>query len=236
LSAADVMAPSEQDPALLLPEACTVRFPSTGSRSVEEPGVYVDSAAAEMGLLVAFSNRLGGTSSPPFSSLNLSVKVGDQAERVVENRRRVALAAGFDVEHLVLAPQAHGTRIRRVGPGRRRFGAAVDGFVTTEPESILALLTADCSAVILATDEAVAMVHAGWRGLAAGIIDRSLNTLGPVRRAWIGPGIRACCYEVGSEVVRAFSSVRLPVGRGRVDIPLAAELALRRAEIGRAHV
>jgi copper oxidase (laccase) domain-containing protein len=80
-------------------------------------------------------------------------------------------------------------------------------------------------------------LHAGWRGLVAGVIEAGIATLGSPLRAWIGPCIRACCYEVGSEVVEAFRSKDLPVAdRSHVDIAEAATAALSRAGVSQVAV
>jgi YfiH family protein len=202
------------------------------SAELEPDAVFVDPAALQLGLLVAFSNRIGGVSKGPFESLNLAVAVGDEPAAVRINRGRVSEAAGFRVENLVLARQAHGCRIQQVGSGLEPPCLPVDGFVTSEP-GVLGLLTADCAAVILAGADSLALIHAGWRGLAAGIIDRCAEKLGSVRQAWIGPSIRECCYEVGREVEAMISAQGLPARRGRLDIPAVAEEALRRAGVAR---
>jgi YfiH family protein len=99
---------------------------------------------------------------------------------------------------------------------------------------VLGLLTADCAAVVLAGDGVVGMVHAGWRGLAAGVIERAMLALAPVWGAWVGPAIRACCYEVGQDVVEAFRANDLPLARpNHVDIVDAARVVLLRAGVQR---
>lgn len=184
------------------------------------------------GVLVAFSDRLDGVSRPPFDSLNLAVRVGDRRDDVAENRRRVAAAAGFQVGALTLSRQAHGTTLRRVNPGDpEEPGTVADGLITASPGVVLGLLTADCAAVVLASPRGVAILHAGWRGLSRGIIGFGVAALGQVTNAWVGPAIRECCYEVGDEVVAAFRQQGLPAGRKRVDIPNAAQAALRDAGV-----
>jgi purine-nucleoside/S-methyl-5'-thioadenosine phosphorylase / adenosine deaminase len=76
------------------------------------------------------------------------------------------------------------------------------------------------------------MVHAGWRGLVAGAIEAGVAAVGPVTRAWVGPSIHACCYEVSTEVLDAFAAAGLPrAGDDRVDPGRAATFALRRAGV-----
>jgi copper oxidase (laccase) domain-containing protein len=92
-------------------------------------------------------------------------------------------------------------------------------------------MSADCVPVLLAGTEEVIAVHAGWRGLVGGVIDRALERLGPARAAWIGPCIKGCCYEVGTDVIDAFRSAELPTGEGRVDPADAAAAILERADV-----
>lgn len=98
--------------------------------------------------------------------------------------------------------QVHGAEVLIVdGPGRAGEG---DGLVTRAPGLPLAVRTADCVPIVLHAPEAVAIVHAGWRGLAAGVVGAAFSTLaGEVKRAAIGPAIGPCCYEVGRDVLDA---------------------------------
>lgn len=97
---------------------------------------------------------------------------------------------------------------------------------------MLGILSADCAAVAIAGDRGLALVHAGWRGLAGGVIAKGVAAAGRVWGAWVGPAIRSCCYEVGTEVVEAFTSARLPVAdRAHVDVSAAAVAALRDAKV-----
>lgn len=153
----------------------------------------------------AFSTtRAGGVSAPPFDTFNLGEHAGDDPEAVAENRRRLRTMLPADPAWLV---QEHGRRVihlRDWHPGVR-----ADGAWTDVPGPVAVVLTADCLPVLLADPEAgvVAAVHAGWRGLAAGILDAAVAALPVVPgrlRAWIGPGIGADAYEVGPEVPGAF--------------------------------
>lgn len=198
--------------------------------------VTIDEEARDRGLLVAFSDREGGVSQWPYDSLNLAVRVGDDRGAVAENRGRVAAVAGFDLGSLTLARQVHGTLVVTVDDPGSVAGGEADGLITDRPGVVLGLLTADCAAVVLAGEERVAVLHAGWRGLAEGIVGEGVAAVGRVWKAWVGPAIRDCCYEVGPEVIHAFRYRSLPVGNRRVDIAEAARAALSEAGVSRVSV
>ena len=203
-------------------------FPLTESRA---GAVAVLTARGPVAAL-AFSDREGGVSAAPFDSLNLAITVGDERDRVVENRRRVAAAASFDAEALVLARQVHADGVIEARAGDRGVLGEADILVTSEPGTTLGILTADCAPVILAGDGRVAVVHAGWRGVVAGAVERGLDAVGRVTHAWVGPSIHACCYEVGPEVTEAFRARGLPVaGPTHVDPARAAEKILADAGV-----
>jgi YfiH family protein len=194
--------------------------------------LLVDRRALGRGVMVAFTDRRGGVSSAPFDSLNLAARVGDEPAEVAENRRRVGAALAFDPGCLALARQVHGARVAEVAPGRSGVVGQADVLVARGAGPVIAMLTADCAPVVLAGRGGVAVLHAGWRGLVAGVIEAGVAVLGPAWAAWIGPCIRACCYEVGPEVVSAFRGRGLPVaGEERVDLADAARHALREAGV-----
>jgi YfiH family protein len=195
-------------------------------------GVLTDLRARERGWLVAFSSRRGGVSEPPFDSLNLAGRGGDRPDRVAENRRRAAAAIDFPLASLALARQVHGTGRLHAPAGRS--GVLGDGDIITadEPGPVLGILTADCAAVLLVGGRGIAVAHAGWRGLVAGVIESAVDAVAPVTATWIGPCIHACCYQVGPEVIEAFRAAGLPVaGPDRVDPSEASSFALRRAGV-----
>jgi YfiH family protein len=194
-------------------------------------GFLIDEGARDAGLLVAFGNRRGGVSRPPFEGLNLALRVGDDRDDVIENRRRAASGAGFDGSALALARQVHGRGVIDVSPGQTGVVGIADVLLTRRPGPVLGVLTADCAPVVLAGARGVAIVHAGWRGLVAGAVETGIDQVGPVRAAWVGPCIHDCCYEVGPEVIEAFSGRDLPTGSGRVDPARAAEHVLRRSGV-----
>lgn len=194
--------------------------------------LLLDAAARSTGVLVAFADRHGGVSAPPYASLNLGALVGDDPHTVAANRMRVAAAAGFDPAELVLARQVHGAGILEVGPTDSGAIGEADVLVSRIPGKVVGILTADCVPVVVHGNAAVAVAHAGWRGLVAGAIEAAVDAVGTVRKAWVGPSIHACCYEVGPEVVDAFRARGLPVASGdHVDPGRAAVVALHRAGV-----
>ncbi|MGZ4258216.1 MAG: polyphenol oxidase family protein [Gaiellaceae bacterium] len=179
---------------------------------------------------VVFSTREGGVSEGPFASLNLGRATADEPERVEQNRRRLCAEAGADPDALALNDQHHSADVLRARPGARDDRA--DGLWTDEPGLPVLALSADCLPIALARANgdrpALAVLHAGWRGLLAGIVRSGVGALGegPVA-AIIGPGIGPCCYEVGPEVSAQFDD-DLTSG-GHLDLWTAAERALRAA-------
>jgi YfiH family protein len=182
------------------------------------------------GYAVVFSSRVGGVSEGPYASLNLGRLTGDEVERVDENRRILCAAIDADAARLALNRQIHSTLVHRARPGAR--GEPGDGLWTDEPAQPVLAMTADCLPVVLVRADgrqrAVAVLHAGWRGLLAGIIRSGAETLGGGLQAAIGPAIGPCCYEVGAEVSEPFAAAfGDDVVRGRkLDLWTAAERAL----------
>jgi YfiH family protein len=182
------------------------------------------------GATALFTTRRGGVSEGPFASLNLGRRTGDDGARVEENRERVGEVTGHDWGRFARAIQVHGTRVRRVEetPNRDDPWEEADGHVTALAGVPALVFVADCLPIALVGDGGVAMVHAGWRGLAGGIVGEAAALLGggPLRAA-IGPGIGPCCYEVGDEVRERFPA---EAARGRnLDLKLAARRALEAA-------
>lgn len=181
-----------------------------------------------LGVSVCFTDRNGGVSNSPFDSLNLAARVGDDAHSVDTNRARVASAAAFDLDRLRLAKQVHGADVLSVGMGSAPVAGEADVLTTNERGVTIGILTADCTPVVLAGEDGIAVAHAGWRGLVAGAVEAAVEAIGHVRAAWVGPSIHACCYEVGPEVIEAFNARGLPVAApDRVDPAAAAVVALR---------
>ena len=168
------------------------------------------------GARVVFSTREGGVSEGPYESLNLGLFTDDEEGRVVENRRRLAAAAGLEPEAIAMGWQMHGAEVREWTrtPARPVFPEPadnlprVDGHTTSVEGLGLLVIVADCLPVALSTGERVGMVHCGWRGLAEGVLDRAIEYFdGEAPEAAIGPGIGSCCYEVGEEVLERFEEL-----------------------------
>jgi YfiH family protein len=206
------------------------------------------------GATAAFSTRVGGAGEPPFDSLNLGVFTEDEREAVVENRRRLAAALGFEAGRIAIGRQVHGAELATHDGTQRPSPFAepgseipeVDGHVTAEASLALLVFTADCLPVALSGPGGVAMLHCGWRGLAAGLVARGVEATGATDAA-IGPGIGPCCYEVGEEVLDALEprprgrkprhmSGNRPVdtvSRCELDLPEVARRQLREAGVTR---
>ena len=182
---------------------------------------------------VAFSTRLGGVSEGAFASLNLGRMTADEAERVEENRRRLCDVVGADASRLTLNRQVHSATLYRAHAGRR--GEPGDGLWTDEPGVPMFALTADCVPVAVTAlgRTALAVLHAGWRGLLDGIVDAGVTAIGGSRSACVGPAIGPCCYEVGPEVAEPFAArFGEDVLHGRnLDLWTATERALREAGV-----
>ncbi|MFI4869302.1 MAG: peptidoglycan editing factor PgeF [Steroidobacterales bacterium] len=173
------------------------------------PGTLQPDWPAARGVRAAFTLRTGGVSTGAYASLNLGARLGDDAFAVAENRRRVAAELVLPAEPLWLS-QVHGTTV--VDADDHRSGAAApqgDAAVTRLPGRVLAVLVADCLPVLLARRDgaAVAVAHAGWRGLAAGVLEATTAAIGGAGDellAWLGPAIGPAHFEVGEEVRTAF--------------------------------
>ena len=160
------------------------------------------------------TNRHGGFSQPPFDSLNLGLHVGDDLATVRKNRD--ALKAVLPNEPVWLN-QVHGTQVIDADASKESKGAcsdvpSADASVTTTPGRVLAIMTADCLPVLLASRDGkvVGAAHAGWRGLAAGVIEQTVALMRSKQiqqsqtqieiLAYLGPAIGPHAFEVGSEV------------------------------------
>ena len=152
--------------------------------------------------------RPGGASIGPYRGLNLADHVGDRSEPVAANRS--ALAGLLPPElRIIWLQQVHGTEV--VSADRVAAGIApqADAVWSDQPGAGCAVLTADCLPIVLAAADGsqVAAIHAGWRGLAAGVTEATLAAMPQTSAdmlAWFGPAIGPCCYEVGAEVRKAF--------------------------------
>jgi YfiH family protein len=184
--------------------------------------------------------RTGGVSAAPYSSLNLATHVGDAPASVGENRRRLRSQLALPSEPLWLE-QVHGIQVLDADAEGGAHTPA-DAAITRTAGRVLAVLVADCLPVLLATraGDVIGVAHAGWRGLAAGVIERTVEALGapPEQlQAWLGPAISAAQFEVGAEVRTAFVSQQPQAAscfsanaRGRWQCDLAG-LARQRLEL-----
>jgi YfiH family protein len=245
--------------------------PEAGGADPAWPPVLVAEDLLEAGVVAAFTGRAGGSSAPPYATLNLGLAVGDDLRRVLANRRRVATVLGLAGRPWALARQVHGNRVLAVdtgtglgagpaAPGSGRAGTVAlgqgppegkppvgeaDGLVTTDPGVVLAVLTADCAPVLLADPAAgvVGAVHAGWRGLAAGVVEAGVAAVAALGAdpaatvGLVGPAVGGCCYEVGPDVREAVGA-RYPAalattrdGRPALDPAAGAAQALERAGV-----
>jgi polyphenol oxidase len=214
----------------------------TGLVREEDPLPVLRWRSAPPGIEVAFTSRLGGVSDGPFASLNLGALTADVLANVAENRRRAVEAIGGDPSVTTMAWQVHGREIREVvvqpaggrfaEPGLEPFPRS-DGLVTSLRGRPMTLLTADCLPIAIAATggERLALLHAGWRGLVAGIAEAGVTSVGGPVCAAIGPGAGPCCYEVGEDVAAALQDRfgRDVVRDGRADLWLCATRALERA-------
>jgi YfiH family protein len=181
------------------------------------------------GARAAFSTRIGGVSQPPFDSLNLGILTDDEQSAVEENRLRLAAALGLAPEQVVFALQVHGTRLIEHPTSEVRPEA--DGHIVREPGLAPLVFVADCLPIALYGPGGLAMVHAGWRGLAGGIVTAAAEAVEATSAA-IGPGIGPCCYEVGDEVMEAFADLGNGIAQGRMlDLPEVARRQLARAGV-----
>jgi YfiH family protein len=204
------------------------------------------------GASAAFTTRLGGVSEQPFAALNLGIFTEDDRDAVVENRRRLAAALDFLPERIAVAHQVHGAELidhpgqpvprcsfalqglekEQRSPGGGGLVEADGHIVHTEGVAAL-VFVADCVPVALAGPGGVAMLHCGWRGLAAGILAKGVAAIDATDAA-IGPSIGPCCYEVGQEVLTTFAQLGEDIAADRMlDLPEVARRLLAEAGVER---
>ena len=158
------------------------------------------------GVVAGCTLRAGGVSSGHYASLNLGAHVGDADEAVLENRRRFVDICGLPGEPAWLS-QVHGSRLA-VDPTP---GTMADAVISGKPDVVCAVMVADCLPVLVAAVDGseIAAAHAGWRGLAAGVLENTLSAFhNPPERllAWLGPAISQPAFEVGDDVRDAFTA------------------------------
>ena len=193
------------------------------------------------GARAAFTTRGGGVSDAPYESINLGVLTEDPKENVARNRRRLAAALGRDPARIPIGLQVHGAELATHASPQEPSPFAdpgseipeVDGHVVRDPGLAPLVFVADSLPVALSGSKGVAMLHCGWRGLAAGILARGAEAVAASDAA-IGPGIGPCCYEVGADVLDAFSHLGDGIAEDRMlDLPEVARRLLREAGVGR---
>jgi len=188
---------------------------------VESDGIRWLSARLP-GATAAFTTRTGGISEGEFASLNLGVLTDDAEDAVRENRRRLTAALGRDPDGVLLGFQEHGAEVVVRDAPRSPSGwleglveDPADGQLTANPDLTPLVQVADCLPVALSGERGVAMLHCGWRGLAAGIIARGAEMV-EAKAAAVGPGIGPCCFEVGQEVLERFTRLGSGIAAGRM--------------------
>ncbi len=207
---------------------------------MSEPQLLLPAWPAPAGVRAACTLRGGGASRAPYESLNLGAHVGDEPQAVAANRASVCRLLRLPSEPLWLS-QVHGRRVVLADDIDESSVQAPEGdaAISSRPGRVLAVMVADCLPVLLCRRDgaAVAVAHAGWRGLAAGVLEAAVTAFGvPAEQlvAWLGPAIGQEHFEVGDEVRSAFcdgdpeaASAFLPNPRGRWQCSLHA-LARRR--------
>lgn len=223
-------------------------------QSVELPFPVVRPAQEWSGCSVVCTTRTGGVGVAPYDTLNLGLGAGDDPQAVLENRARLRRALGCEPfwlrqVHGSVVADADDPGLAAVGPGgaQTQHVPEADAAVTLTPGRVLAILTADCLPVVISDTQGrvLGAAHAGWRGLAGGVLE---STLAATRlrvpdatgwRAWIGPAIGARAFQVGPDVREAFAReisedpglfVEDPdaPGKWRADLAGLARLRLQR--------
>ena len=196
--------------------------------------VYVTPKPGPPEARIWFFTRRGGVSKEPYDSLNVSRKVGDDPSAVEENLALIREAMGGMPS--AWSRQVHADQVTRVS--RAGFVGEADALVTAERGFSLVVAVADCVPVALVGERGVGMVHSGWRGTLSGVVGKAAREMGESRvRAYIGPCIRRCCYEVSTELAEEFERGFGPwVVSGRyVSLPAAIRLDLDRAGVQEIH-
>jgi polyphenol oxidase len=207
---------------------------SAATHEVAGGAVYVAPDPEPEGAKVWFFTRRGGVSKRPYDSLNVSKKVGDDPAAVEENRSLIREA--MDGRPSAWVRQVHADGV--VGVSEAGFAGEADSLVTAETGFSLVVAVADCVPVALVGERSVGMVHSGWRGTLSGIAGRTVREMGEARvRAYVGPCIRGCCYEVSEELAGEFArrSGEGVVSGRYLSLPAAIRADLERAGVEEVH-
>lgn len=206
----------------------------------------IDVDTGDAPVRVAFTTRGGGASTGAFASLNVGVTSGDDPDAVRANRQALARGLGFDPERAVSLAQVHGAEVITVGGdgGDGRFTGSLegtaecDGVVTRSPGVALLAMGADCPVIAIWHDDGavVAAVHAGWRGIVAGVIGEAVRAMGvhpSELSAAVGPHVRPCCYPVDDALRAALAAAHGPsvLAGDAVDLGAACRSALEQAGV-----
>ncbi len=194
------------------------------------------------GVHAAFTTRVGGVSSPPWDSFNLATHVGDDPARVAANRAQLETLLGLPAAPAWLN-QVHGTVVADIDSPTQGVITA-DAAVARVPGRVCVVMVADCLPVLFASRDGsrIAAAHAGWRGLASGVLEQTVAALdvpGADLTAWLGPAISREHFEVGEEVRAAFvdsdpeaAAVFVPNARERWQADLVGLARRRLAALG----
>jgi YfiH family protein len=205
--------------------------------------VYPIEFARHFGVTAFVTDRFGGTSVTPYESLNLGNHVGDDPANVQENRRRVAEAIGVDASRLVIVTQVHGRDV--VNANQATPESTADAIVDFGDEFAVAVLVADCMPILLVDEDSptLAVVHAGWKGLQANVLESALENFEhrDAVHAFIGPCISGEAYQIGPDVATHFTDVPgalTPDGgdRSRLDLRAIATAQLRALNVTDSHI
>ncbi len=212
---------------------------------------YLQPKQQPANLIAGFSTRNGGVSRPPYNSLNLGLGTDDQPSNVEGNRATFSRAFNLPPHQLLTVKQVHGNDLLLIdepNPDLSHFlTVEVDAIITNQPGIMIGVLTADCFPLLIWHKDikVAAVIHAGWRGAANGLITKVIETIHshfdcPVTElvAAIGPGIGAHNYEVDRPVRDAFKqgsgywneiSKETRLGHWQLNIPLSCQLQLEQA-------
>jgi YfiH family protein len=203
------------------------------THAAQSGAVYVAPDPEPEGARVWFFTRLGGVSEEPYDSLNVSKKAGDEPAAVEENISLITRAMGG--RNSAWVRQVAGDGVARVTEAR--FAGEADALITDEQDICLVVAVGDCVPVALVGERGVGMIHSGWRGTLAGIGGKAAKSMDEKVTAYIGPGIRGCCYEVSEELAGRFAAA---FGEGVVSgrylsLPAAIKVDLARSGVEEVH-
>jgi purine-nucleoside/S-methyl-5'-thioadenosine phosphorylase / adenosine deaminase len=172
----------------------------------------------EIPVIHCFTTRVGGFSKNPFNTGNMHYKRGDNSEDVIKNRKSLFDDLKIDLKKLFLSNQVHSGEVLCIDDMDEKSieNMNVDGLITTIPGKVVGVYICDCLPVLIGVKNGVGALHAGWRGITKNILKNGIAKLIEKTDAKvenikvaIGPGIKDCCFEVGSEVAEIFNNMKL---------------------------